>query len=1760
MTNDISDPNANNLIGLWDFLDDGETEDSGLADNTAQNGDLEGGADISGGQLHTDGSHDYFDVETSGNSDAPFNLSEGTVAVQFTQSDHIGWSPDVVVNRGEYDDRDDEGWFGLSVTHDGKVTVDHADNGQSAHLSTEAGFFNEHDKINATYAWSETDGLTLHVQNLTQGTETTVTSSKTGLTMDVTDNDDESWTFGAREEDDGDYDQFFKGAIDYVAVYDKDIVNNGPDGAVDGEETGEDMALGYDDANAPTDGGGDVITNDADLIFGNGGDDTINGAAGNDTIFGDSGFGTAGSVSMVRESFEWDKIDDTDGGSGAVDNGDPLNGGVTQNTGNVDVTFSVVNATSQVRTEFADNQQKVHSITDDGDGVDAHSSMASELDGDYANATYAFDFSKEVENVSFRINDIDGDGLVKVYAYDAEDNPVELDIDAGADLHASNQDGVDGTEVLDSEGGYEHDTSPNHSALINIAGPVARIDVQHIENGPDNSGINITDMYYDAPVGAVDDGAAGNDSLLGDDGDDVLYGEGGDDTLEGGAGSDLMYGDSPDAAGTAATGSITITGQNGDYNGALLVEIRDGETGDVKDTITLTDDYDGNIGESYDIPLEDGDTFRVGITSPEGTFYSDSENALSTTTSPDGSVSLAFEDTSDLGDQDFDDVTVDVDFAGTGAMLLTDGGSVTASAPTEEGDGVPAGNDDLTGGEGDDTLFGNGADDALAGGEGDDLIYGDNGAPVGGPDNNLIANGSFEDTSGMAETGYGYVSTGSIPGWTTDDPATEVDVHDDDRGGMVPTDGENWLDLEASPGNIRIGQDVQGVVDGAEYQLNFDVSDSQDLTSNDGSDENTVNVYWGGELIDTIDPSNVDESDFETISLTLTGGSGDGSNRLEFEGTGQEDDLGAAIDNVQLFALDPAVGNSAEGGDDTIIGDAGADTMVGEGGNDTFIISDSADADGDLVIGGNGPDDTTDEDVLDLRGTGQVTIADAADANDDGARAGTVTFADGSTLEFSQIETILTDPQNDGIVDGANDGETMELGYTDPQGDQITTGDDSIRGNDGDDMIDGDAGNDTIDGGAGDDEVTGAAGTDSVDGGDGSDTLAGGDGTDTLNGDAGDDDIAVGGSDSATGGTGDDVFTIDTTDPAPDIDATIDGGSDGTDGNPDGPENGDEGDSLDLSDRSEDLTVVLEDADPESGTVDGLDADNASDVTFDEIEKIVTGSGDDTVDGDGVSGPIDVVTGAGKDSVDGGDQGDTIDTGPGNDTVNSGDGADTVDGGEGDNLIDTSGDGLPLLDDKNGDGDGFAAYGSLPAAPADPDENDDRDVVTTGSGNDTILTGDDDDTITAAGGDNSIDAGIDDDDITTGDGSDTIVGGEGSDTVLSGGGDDRIFGGLNPDDVPVDELNIPDAPDGGTSGPDPDEENGRDLIDAGAGNDTVFGQDDDDTMSGGAGNDVLDGGVDDDTISGDAGDDTIIGGQGADTMSGGAGSDVFQIDSREDAFGDVIDGGTEDGDGDPSTDNENDQLDLRDLGRFEIVQSDGTTPLDLTSPNDPDGNSFSGEVNFIAADGTLDGTLEFNEIENVIPCFTPGTVIATPKGERLVEDLEVGDRVITRDNGLQEIRWVGRRNLSGQELLSAPHLKPVLIRAGSLGRGLPERDMMVSPQHRLLINNERSALYFEEREVLAAAKHLTGIEGVDSVEASGVSYIHFMFDQHEVVLSNGSWTESFQPGEQTLDGMGEAQKSELFGLFPELQESEGVQAYESARRSLKKHEARLLVK
>jgi len=303
-------------------------------------------------------------------------------------------------------------------------------------------------------------------------------------------------------------------------------------------------------------------------------------------------------------------------------------------------------------------------------------------------------------------------------------------------------------------------------------------------------------------------------------------------------------------------------------------------------------------------------------------------------------------------------------------------------------------------------------------------------------------------------------------------------------------------------------------------------------------------------------------------------------------------------------------------------------------------------------------------------------------------------------------------------------------------------------------------------------------------------------------------------------------------------------------------------------------------------------------------------------------------------------------------------------------------------------------------------------------------------------------------------------------------------------------------------------------------------------ITGGDGQDRLDGG---------AGNDTLTGGNGVDTMLGGDDRDTFYA-----GFGDSVDGGTG-----------GDDFDTLDLTA--LIPPGGSVELTNVT-DDPDGDSISGIAIIRNSSGGEVGRVTFTEIEQCVPCFTPGSLIATPRGEVPVESLKVGDKVITRDNGIQEIRWLGQKDLSWANLVAMPHLKPVLIRQGSLGNGLPERDMLVSPNHRMLVASDRTQLYFDEHEVLVSAKHLVSGNAIHQVDRAGVSYIHFLFDDHQIVLADGAWTESFQPGDYSLKGIGNAQRSEILELFPELATEGGLQDYVAARRTLKRHEARLLVR
>jgi hypothetical protein len=166
-------------------------------------------------------------------------------------------------------------------------------------------------------------------------------------------------------------------------------------------------------------------------------------------------------------------------------------------------------------------------------------------------------------------------------------------------------------------------------------------------------------------------------------------------------------------------------------------------------------------------------------------------------------------------------------------------------------------------------------------------------------------------------------------------------------------------------------------------------------------------------------------------------------------------------------------------------------------------------------------------------------------------------------------------------------------------------------------------------------------------------------------------------------------------------------------------------------------------------------------------------------------------------------------------------------------------------------------------------------------------------------------------------------------------------------------------------------------------------------------------------------------------------------------------------------------------------------------------------------------------------CLTPGARIATPRGERLIETLKPGDRVITRLNGIRPLRWIGQRDLGGRELVLGHHLRPILIRAGSFGRGRPESDILASPNMRFRVPGHMPIMPTSDTEVVAAAKHLVGCPGIHEVQPLRVTYILPIFDTYEEILVNGCWTEAFHPSEALVRPGGNAQRTEMHELFPD---------------------------
>ena len=804
-------------------------------------------------------------------------------------------------------------------------------------------------------------------------------------------------------------------------------------------------------------------------------------------------------------------------------------------------------------------------------------------------------------------------------------------------------------------------------------------------------------------------------------------------------------------------------------------------------------------------------------------------------------------------------------------------------------------------------------------------------------------------------------------------------------------------------------------------------------------------------------------------------------------------------------------GNAA----DTLNGLGGDDLLNGGGGNDRLFGGDGT----DTLIGGNGNDS--------LDGGAGI---DTAEYSASGS-AVTVNLVTGSGSGGDAAGDTLTGVENV-IGSGQND---------------------SLTGDAGGNALSGGAGNDTLIGGAGADTLSGGAGTDRVDyagstagvtvnlvaglgaGGDaagdvlsGIEDLVGSGLADSLTGDAAANQIFGGsGADTLIGGTGNDSLYGGN-----DNDVLNGGaGSDRVEG----------GSGVDTADYGTSVAGVA--VNLQNGSASGGDA--AGD-TLTGVENLTGTRFADTLTGDGGA---NVLTGASGNDV--------LNAGNGSDTLAGGAGADTLYGGEGMDFLDYSASGAGVsINLATGAASGGDATGDVLAGADGIFGSAFNDTLTGfdnqglvgdvywneiygAAGNDSISLGDgedfgyggaDNDTVLGGGGNDVVEGGDGNDSLFGGTGNDTVAGDAGNDVLDGGDGNDQTFGGTGNDSVTGGAGN--DSLDGG---------DGADTLSGGLGGDVLYGAAGSDTVDAGDGADSLFGGVDGDWLSGGLGNDTLYGGSGNDYLTGGDGADLLVGGDGSDTVigraGDVIDGEESDGD--------TDVLDLSGAGNFRVRRD----PL----------NPENGRVDFYTDAGVFLGSLTYTNIETVIACFTPGTMIDTHSGPRAVETLAAGDRVLTRDHGYQTLRWVGRKTLEPADLRRNMALQPILIRRGALGPNSPQRDTMVSRQHRVLVQDGRCELLFGEPEVFVRALHLLDLPDVLAAVLPTVTYLHLMFDRHEVIRADGIWSESFQPGPRSLGGLDDDQQAEVFAVFPTLDQPVTATTYAAARLTLKAHEARVLL-
>ena len=338
--------------------------------------------------------------------------------------------------------------------------------------------------------------------------------------------------------------------------------------------------------------GNDTIASGSgdDTVYGGAGADSIDGGIGNDVLWGDHD----PSATTTTEITDWSSVaaDDTD-----------VSAGFTQTVGEIDVSVSFID---DGNTLFVGVESTDTTYVQSGEAFDPNSNLFIAGSGAGATTTTVIDFaattgsylSDEVENISFRLNDIDMytgyyQDIVTVNAYDADGNPVTVT------LTAAGGDNVSGQTVTAIEGG-DASSDAEGSVLVEIDGPAAEIEIIYSNGQPDVQTVWISDIQFDTVLGDV-----GADTIDGGTGNDSIYGQEGDDVLSGGDGDDLIYG-GEEITTTSASENISWSSLGVDNTDISAGFVQN--TGTMNVTVNFTDDgnQDLVLNENDDLLYTEG--------------------------------------------------------------------------------------------------------------------------------------------------------------------------------------------------------------------------------------------------------------------------------------------------------------------------------------------------------------------------------------------------------------------------------------------------------------------------------------------------------------------------------------------------------------------------------------------------------------------------------------------------------------------------------------------------------------------------------------------------------------------------------------------------------------------------------------------------------------------------------------------------------------------------------------------------------------------------------------------------------------------------------------------------------------------------------------------------------------------------------------------------------------------------------------------------